>query len=163
MLASTQMINEVCVFFDRYLFRGNRCDKVRHNYNAFDSPNYPPLGEMRGLRFVIHERYLLPQPTGPFAVKSTMSGKVMVFAMHPGADVESIIRLLNSLTYSRSAQSITDADDKNHNNCKGNNNKQICNENISTNSSKSITATDNKTATTASTATNTSSSSSSSS
>lgn len=125
MLASTQMLNEVCVFFDRYLFRGNRCDKVRHNYNAFDSPNYPPLGEMRGLRFVIHEQYLLPQPTGPFAVKSTMCGKVMVFAMHPGADVESIVQLLNSLPPSRTVQTITVSANKNN---KNNDDTQVSNE-----------------------------------
>uniref|UniRef100_A0A0A9Y7M9 60 kDa lysophospholipase n=1 Tax=Lygus hesperus TaxID=30085 RepID=A0A0A9Y7M9_LYGHE len=97
MLASTQMLNEVCIFFDHHLFRGNRCDKVRHNYNAFHSPNYPPLGEMHGLRFVIHEHYLLPQPTGPFSVRSVLSGRVMVAAIHPGADMNTAARIVDNL------------------------------------------------------------------
>lgn len=40
------LVQEVCVFFQNYLFRGNRTTKYNaENFNAFRSENYPPLAE----------------------------------------------------------------------------------------------------------------------
>ncbi|MDR0660007.1 MAG: asparaginase [Prevotellaceae bacterium] len=42
----TPMVQEVCVFFQNMLFRGNRTIKYNaENFNAFRSENFPPLAE----------------------------------------------------------------------------------------------------------------------
>lgn len=43
---STQ-VKEVCIYFDYFLYRGNRCKKVEsQHFDAFRSENYPPLAEV---------------------------------------------------------------------------------------------------------------------
>lgn len=98
MIASNPKICEVCIFFNDSLFRGNRCDKVFHTYGAFQSLNYPPLGVMEATNFVLLEQNLLPQPTGAMSIMSDLRGRVMSFHLHPDADVETIIRLLEAKT-----------------------------------------------------------------
>jgi len=50
-IASTRVsgkavVPEVCIYFQNKLYRGNRSTKINAEYfNAFDSPNYPPLAE----------------------------------------------------------------------------------------------------------------------
>jgi len=40
-------VKEVCIYFDYFLYRGNRCKKVESQYfDAFRSENYPPLAEV---------------------------------------------------------------------------------------------------------------------
>lgn len=54
MFASGQFGNipEVCICFDRKLFRGNKCTKYSSNsLNAYTSPNYPLLGAVDGDRY----------------------------------------------------------------------------------------------------------------
>lgn len=41
------VVREVCVYFDYFLYRGNRCKKVESlHFDAFKSENYPPLAEV---------------------------------------------------------------------------------------------------------------------
>jgi L-asparaginase len=47
LLASQHRVPEVCLYFGNRLFRGCRSVKVDANgFNAFDSPNFPPLGRV---------------------------------------------------------------------------------------------------------------------
>ncbi|XP_076166065.1 L-asparaginase isoform X2 [Ptiloglossa arizonensis] len=47
LIAANYNIPEVCVFFGTNLFRGNRVCKVSTtSFEAFESPNYPPLGKV---------------------------------------------------------------------------------------------------------------------
>jgi len=47
MLAATYPLPEVCLYFGDKLFRGCRTVKVNATgFDAFDSPNYPPLGQV---------------------------------------------------------------------------------------------------------------------
>lgn len=40
------VVPEVCIYFQNKLYRGNRSTKINADYfNAFDSPNYPPLAD----------------------------------------------------------------------------------------------------------------------
>ncbi|CAD2218447.1 L-asparaginase [Angomonas deanei] len=91
MIASNPSICEVCVFFNDSLFRGNRCNKVRHNYAAFESTNYPALGVMEGSQFVLRERLLLPQPTGAMQVCSRLDGKVACLHVVPDNELPTIL------------------------------------------------------------------------
>lgn len=90
-LASHPAISEVCIFFNDSLFRGNRCEKVRHTFSAFHSPAYPPLSVVTGKDFSIIRSLLLPQPTGPLRLLSDMSGRVFVFHLNPMADVDTLL------------------------------------------------------------------------
>lgn len=55
MLAGNYHVPEVCLFFGNELYRGNRVTKVSSDdLIAFDSPNYPALGEA-GVRITINE------------------------------------------------------------------------------------------------------------
>jgi L-asparaginase len=62
-IASAQSgIPEVCIYFDSYLYRGNRSMKTNASeFNAFSSPNYPPLGEY-GITFRVDDEEILPPP-----------------------------------------------------------------------------------------------------
>ena len=64
MAAAQTGIPEVCVYFENNLFRGNRVVKTNASYfNAFSSPNYPPLGQC-GINFSLNEENMLPGPVG---------------------------------------------------------------------------------------------------
>ena len=49
-------INEVCLYFNSKLFRGNRSTKKNcSELDAFDTPNYPPLANA-GINIKLDER-----------------------------------------------------------------------------------------------------------
>lgn len=77
-------VPEVAVFFGRHLLRGNRTKKASvERYDAFESPNYPPLARV-GLDVDLHER-LVRRPAGPFALRPGFDPAVGVAACWPGA------------------------------------------------------------------------------
>jgi len=54
MAASPQALPEVCIYFNSFLFRGNRAEKFTSSkFDAFQSLNYPPLAEA-GVQIVYH-------------------------------------------------------------------------------------------------------------
>lgn len=58
-LAASDAINEVVLYFNQRLLRGNRASKVStEKLQAFDSPNFPWLGEQR-IAMKLHREYLL--------------------------------------------------------------------------------------------------------
>ncbi|MHA6720252.1 asparaginase domain-containing protein [Sphingomonas sp. RS6] len=60
--AAQSGVPEVCVYFDGNLFRGARVVKTNANqFNAFSSPNYPPLGTF-GIEFALNPTLLMPPP-----------------------------------------------------------------------------------------------------
>ena len=66
-------IPESCLYFDGKLFRGNRAVKTNASeFNAFSSPNYPPMGEY-GVEFEIYTKRVLPFPVDSTISLSTQS------------------------------------------------------------------------------------------
>jgi L-asparaginase len=60
LLASESSIQEVCIYFSGRLLRGNRSTKVKATgLAAFDSPNFPWLGQI-GLNIELHSHLFLP-------------------------------------------------------------------------------------------------------
>jgi L-asparaginase len=60
--AAQSGIPEVCLYFDSYLYRANRCLKTNASeFKAFSSPNYPALGQY-GIRFTVDFDEVLPPP-----------------------------------------------------------------------------------------------------
>ena len=79
---ATYAIPEVCIFFGTCLFRGNRAVKISSTgYQAFDSPNFPPLANV-GLDITIYHRHL--QPTSDFRLETAISDRVIEVRYFPG-------------------------------------------------------------------------------
>ena len=56
--AGDPVIQEVCIYFEYKLYRGNRSYKRSSNeFDAFSSPNFPPLAES-GVRMTVHKELL---------------------------------------------------------------------------------------------------------
>jgi L-asparaginase len=88
-------VPEVCVFFGRHLLRGNRARKVStERYDAFESPNYPPLARV-GLDVDLHPS-LVRRPSGPFAHDPGFSPAVAWLACWPGAPADVLDRAVDS-------------------------------------------------------------------
>jgi len=87
------LINEVCVFFEATLFRGNRTHKFNaENFDAFRSVNYPPLAEA-GVHLRVHHDRLLPRPTEAFRVLAEMDVAVASVRLFPGIDLAPYIQM----------------------------------------------------------------------
>lgn len=77
-------LHEVCLYFGGRLLRGNRASKVASDgFTAFDSPNYPWLGDV-GIHLRLNSALLLPQTPFDFRVPEFESGKVLVLPVYPG-------------------------------------------------------------------------------
>ena len=82
--AGNMDIPEVCIFFNRELFRGNRAVKVNSwGLNAFDSPNFPPLATL-GTTISVAADQIRAQPKGRFRVHTTFNRNIVVLRLIPG-------------------------------------------------------------------------------
>jgi L-asparaginase len=94
--SSSFSIPEVCIFMDDTLFRGNRTIKINNNgLDAFDSPNYLPLGKLE-TSMKIYSNLILPHPRGMFRVHHDFVTNIAVWRMIPGFDDEYIQVAVNN-------------------------------------------------------------------
>ena len=78
------LINEVCIYFEDKLYRGNRTHKFNsENFDAFLSLNYPILAEA-GVRINVHEERLLTQSKEELRVHTAMNTDIAVLKLFPG-------------------------------------------------------------------------------
>lgn len=78
------VVPEVCVYFGGKLFRGNRTIKRdTAGYDAYESPNLPPLGEV-GDKIIIHEDIIKPIPPRKFTVRTQLDMNVTTVLVYPG-------------------------------------------------------------------------------
>lgn len=79
------LVTEVCLYFEYKLYRGNRTTKINaEHFNAFASPNYPPLAES-GVHLKINNDLLHPKNgTKKLAVHKQMDDSVAIIKMFPG-------------------------------------------------------------------------------
>jgi len=92
---ATAQIPEVCIFFGIHLYRGNRTIKISStHYDAFISPNYPPLAEV-GLDISISKKDLL-NPGKNLVIHDQFDDRVFCFRFHPGLHPEYLKGLLDS-------------------------------------------------------------------
>jgi len=93
-LAAEYPVPEVCLYFNGRLLRGNRSTKVdATGFNAFDSPNFPPLGEV-GIRIAIDESRLCAPTTRRFRLPDFNPRAVAVLQLFPGISGELVSRVL---------------------------------------------------------------------
>jgi len=97
-LASRPEIREVAICFGRFLLRGNRCSKVAsRDFDAFASPNYPPLADaVDGID--LHPQNLLPAGMREFAVPDFSNNAVAVLTIHPGLSARAVEALLADIS-----------------------------------------------------------------
>lgn len=83
-LCAHQPINEVCIYFNQRLLRGNRTQKVNaQQFNAFDSPNYPHLASI-GIHIELHQELLLAPPQQAFSLQTISPHFIANFRLFPG-------------------------------------------------------------------------------
>ena len=93
---NTPAIQEICIYFEYKLFRGNRVFKRSSQaFEAFSSPNYPILADV-GVHIDVHEEYTL-SPEKNYFFEPEMDSHIAVLKFFPGID-EAFLRntILNS-------------------------------------------------------------------
>lgn len=94
LIAGTFPIPEVCIFFEKYLYRGNRSQKTDSwGLKAFESPNYPPLATV-GIDINLATHLILPPPTENLIVETSMCQDIVAVRMFPGLSEQSLHELL---------------------------------------------------------------------
>lgn len=94
-LAAHHPINEVGLFFDHKLFRGNRVTKAHADgFSAFTSPNFPPLVETSIHIRKPHKSLTLP-PLGELKVHAMSPQAIAIITLYPGLDNHLIQGLLH--------------------------------------------------------------------
>ena len=97
-IAASNIIKEVCVYFEYKLYRGNRVVKINaDNFDAFQSPNYPILAQA-GVKIKYKNQYLSPQSSATFNVHTKISNDVAILKLFPSIKKEVVIAILNSAT-----------------------------------------------------------------
>lgn len=93
------VIQEVGLYFEYKLYRGNRTTKINaEHFNAFTSPNYPPLAES-GVHLNINPNAVLQkQSTKKLAVHKELDDNVVIVKMFPGIS-ESVLSAIVSIPH----------------------------------------------------------------
>lgn len=90
------IVPEVCIYFDYFLFRGNRTKKFNtETFEAFRSINYPPLAEA-GIDIKYNEKYILPSPENGFHINTQLCTDIAVLKMFPGISQSAAEAVLNT-------------------------------------------------------------------
>jgi len=91
------IISEVCLYFNYFLMRGNRSQKIRSStFAAFETENYPKLAEA-GIFIEYNETYLMPHdPETKLKLQNKFEDNVALIKLFPGISkqfVESIFAI----------------------------------------------------------------------
>ena len=91
------IISEVGLYFEYKLYRANRTTKVNaEHFEAFTSPNFPPLGES-GVHLKFNKQ-LIYKPTSikPLKIRKQLNNNVAILKIFPGITQTVIESILNS-------------------------------------------------------------------
>jgi L-asparaginase len=91
------VVPEVCIYFDSKLMRGNRTTKLSSDhFNAFSSPNFPPLADV-GLHIKYYRNYILkPASSGSLSVNKMLDTNVAILKIFPGIGKNLVESILNT-------------------------------------------------------------------
>lgn len=93
-LATYQPLQEVCIYFNQRLLRGNRAQKASSTaFRAFDSPNFPHLATV-GVDIAIKKELLLPRKNETFHVQHLTPHRIANFRLFPGFTMDILEMLL---------------------------------------------------------------------
>jgi L-asparaginase len=92
------VIQEVCLYFEYKLYRGNRTTKINaEHFNAFMSPNYPELVES-GVHLKVNSEMRLKSNSKKLVVHKHLEGNVAIIKMFPGIN-EMVLSAMISIPY----------------------------------------------------------------
>lgn len=90
------IINEVCLYFNFMLLRGNRAQKIRSStFGAFESENYPHLARS-GVNIEYNHAFLMPH-NGKLKINYTpkMDSNVVIFKIFPNMTKNTVKGIMN--------------------------------------------------------------------
>lgn len=77
------IIQEVCLYFEYKLYRGNRTTKINaEHFEAFESTNYPPLVES-GVHLKVRNDLLLPKTTKTTIFHKELDNNIVILKLFP--------------------------------------------------------------------------------
>jgi L-asparaginase len=91
------VVREVGLYFEYKLYRGNRTSKINtEHFEAFDSPNYPPL-IVSGVHLNVQDEYLLaPEASRPLKLHINLDNRIGILKLFPGMNPEWVRSILRS-------------------------------------------------------------------
>jgi len=91
------LVPEVCIYFDNELTRGNRTTKFSaEHFDAFNSPNYPPLAEV-GLHLKYNYSLIkYSVPARDFKVHKEFNTNVAIMKLFPGISRNFVQAVINT-------------------------------------------------------------------
>lgn len=101
-IASSQINNkpivtEVCLYFEYKLYRANRTTKINsEHFEAFSSPNYPPLAESGVHLKFNHELLLKLTSTEKLIVRKNLDNNIAILKIFPGITQNVVNSLLST-------------------------------------------------------------------
>jgi L-asparaginase len=92
---NTSVIREVGLYFEYKLYRANRTTKVNAaHFEAFDSPNYPPLIES-GVKLKVNDSAILKlKKTKPLVFHDILESQILLLKLFPGLNQEMFNQLI---------------------------------------------------------------------
>ncbi len=90
-------VKEVCLYFEYKLYRANRTTKISsEQFEAFDSPNYPPLAES-GVHLNFNDDYLFKPKNKKkkLIVRKNIDTNIVVLKLFPGITKQVVEQILN--------------------------------------------------------------------
>lgn len=89
------VIQEVCLYFEYKLYRGNRTTKINaEHFEAFESANYPPLAES-GVHLKIRNDLLLPKTTKNIIFHKELDNNIVILKLFPSISKDVINAFLS--------------------------------------------------------------------
>ncbi len=90
------LVNEVCIYFEYKLYRGNRTFKYNSaHFDAFRSPNYPALAEA-GVTISYNKNALLKPTKKNLKVHTTLDNDIAVLKLFPGISQKITSAIINT-------------------------------------------------------------------
>ncbi len=88
-------VTEVCLYFEYKLYRGNRTTKINaEHFQAFTSPNFPPLCES-GVHLKFNTDLLLKPNGRQLVIRKKLEDHIIVLKIFPGIRKEVVESVLN--------------------------------------------------------------------
>ena len=93
---TTPFIQEVCLYFEYKLYRGNRTTKISaEHFNAFASPNFPELAES-GVNLKVNKEILLKSGANKkLIVRPDFNDNIIIIKLFPGINKNAISNILS--------------------------------------------------------------------
>lgn len=91
------VVNEVCIYFNFYLLRGNRAQKLRSStFAAFESQNYPTLAES-GIDIEFNTNFLIPHdPKAKLNLRRNFDDNVVIVKIFPSMSKSVVESIFNT-------------------------------------------------------------------